>query len=198
MKPEMEPNKIKRKVNMTYFQDGLWDIVLGIFLLGWGFTVWFDLPWLPGAIFVSFFWLALGLKQKITYPRIGYARPAGYRNSTLKMVIAGIAILVVVILLLPVVNRGGLQILQNYFELLFNSIMAIAFGLIGYWWGVTRWYAYAALVFVMAVFNQWLGLSFTMSFLIPGGLITICGIIIFSRFIRKYPVTSVEVFDANR
>ena len=86
MRPETDPKKIKRKVYMSFFQDGLWDIFLGLFLLGWGFTVWFDLPWLPGAIFVGFFWLVLGLKKKITYPRIGHATPTEQRNRTLKIV----------------------------------------------------------------------------------------------------------------
>ena len=90
MMNEMDTERIRRKVYMTYFQDGLWDMVLGLFLLGWGLTVSFDLPWLPGATFIAFFWLALGLKQKITYPRIGYVKAAEQRNRTIIIIIVGV------------------------------------------------------------------------------------------------------------
>ena len=53
MRPETDPKKIKRKVYMSFFQDGLWDIFLGVFLLGWGFTVWFDIPLLQTAVFIG-------------------------------------------------------------------------------------------------------------------------------------------------
>ena len=198
MGPEFNIQKIKHKVYMTYFQDGLWDIFLGLFLLGWGFTVWFDLPWLPGAIFVAFFWSALGLKQKLTYPRIGYARPAEHRSRTLKIAVAGVVVLLAVVVILPVISRGDLQFVHNYFELLFNTILAIAFALIGYWWRVNRWYAYAALVFIFATFNQWLGLSFQMSFIVPGAIALLYGVIILAGFLRKYPVVLEEGIDENR
>jgi hypothetical protein len=188
MKPEIDTNKIKRKVYLTYFQDGLWDIMLGLFLLAWGFTVWFDLPWLPGATFIAFFWLVLGLKQKITYPRIGYARPAEYRQRALKIVIAGVVVLVAVVFLLPIINRSEMQFLHNYFELLFSTMMAIAFALIAYWWRIYRWYLYAAMVFVFSVFNQWSEFSFSMSFIMPGVIITLCGLTILYRFLHNYPV----------
>ena len=78
---------IKNKVHFTFFQDGLWDIFLGVFLLAWGLTVWFNLPFLPGGVFVLFFWLVLGLKQLITYPRIGYARPIEHQSRLIKTII---------------------------------------------------------------------------------------------------------------
>lgn len=197
MKTEIDPKVIRRKVYMSYFEDGLWDVVLGLFLLGWGFTVWFDLPWLPGVTFIVFFWLALGLKQKVTYPRIGYARPSEQRKRQVRIVIAGAVILLGIIVILPLIRGGASQLLRDYFELLFSSMLAVAFGLIGYWFKIVRWYAFAALVFVFAVPNQWLGLSFHLSFIIPGGITLLVGLIIFIRFLRKYPIVSAEAFDGN-
>ena len=190
MRPEIDPKKIKRKVYMTYFQDGLWDIFLGFFLLGWGFTVRFDIPWLPGAIFSGFFWLVLGLKKKITYPRIGHATPAEQRSRSLKIAIAGVVVGMAVMVLFPVINKEAGQFLHNYFEFLFGSMIAIAVLLIGYWWRIYRWYVYAGMIFIFFAFNQWVGLSFSLSFIMPGGLITLCGLNILYRFIRKYPVVS--------
>ena len=198
MRPETDPKTIKRKVYMSFFQDGLWDMFLGLFLLGWGFAVRLDFLWLPGAIFVGFFWLVLGLKKKITYPRIGHATPTEQRNRTLRIAIAGVVVLVAVIVLLPVVARGEVQFLRNYFEFLFGSMIAIAVALIGYWWRIYGWYLYAGMVFLFFVFHQWSDLSFSLSFIMSGGLITLCGLTILYRFLRKYPVISEEDIDENR
>ena len=192
MRFETDPKKIKRKVYMSFFQDGLWDMFLGFFLLGWGFTVWIDLPWLPGAIFVGFFWLVLGLKKMITYPRIGHATPTEQRSRTLKIAIAGVVVLAAVIFLLPIVARGEVQFMRNYFEFLFGSMIAIAVALIGYWWRIYRWYLYAGMVFLFFVFNQWSELSFSLSFIMPGGVITLSGLNILYRFLHRYPVVSQE------
>ena len=187
---------IQKKVYMSYFQDGLWDAVLGLFLLGWGFAILFDLGWLPGTTFLAFFWIALGLKQKITYPRIGYARPAEHRKQKSRIIIAGpVTLLLGIMVFLMVVTGGMPQFLRDYFELLFGAMLTIVIGLIGYWWGIVRWYIYAGLVFILAVFNQWLGLSFELSFVLPGGVILLYGLIIFVRFIRKYPPVSAEGFN---
>ena len=201
MKSEIDVEKIQRKVYMSYFQDGLWDVVLGLFLLCWGFTVLFDIVWLPGAISAFLFWLALSLKRKITYPRIGYAKLAEQRKRMLRIVIAGVIVILLVVmvpLLLFTITGGKSQFLRDYFELIFGSMLAVAVGLVGYWWRTVRWYIYATLVFIFAVFNQWLALSFELSFIIPGGIITACGLIILVQFLRKYPGLSEGEFDEKR
>ena len=150
---ETDPKRIQRKVYMTFFEDGLWDVVLGLFLLGWGFAILFDLGWLPGVGFVVFFYLALGLKQKISYPRIGYAKPAGARKQRSRAVIAGgVTLLLGITVFLLVVTGRTPQFLQDYFELLFGAMLAIVVGLVGYWWRIVRWYYYGGLVFVFAAF----------------------------------------------
>ena len=98
---------------------------------------------------------------------------------------------------LLVVMGGTPQFLRDYFELLFGTMLAVVIGLIGYWWGIVRWYSYAGLVFVLAIFNQWLGLSFELSFVIPGGIILLYGLLIFIRFLRKYSRVPAEGFDGN-
>ena len=138
------------------------------------------------------------MKKKITYPRIGHATPTEQRNRTLRIAIAGVVVLVAVIVLLPVVARGEVQFLRNYFEFLFGSMIAIAVALIGYWWRIYGWYLYAGMVFLFFVFHQWSDLSFSLSFIMPGGVITLCGLTILYRFLRKYPVISGEDIDENR
>ena len=194
----VDPVSIRRKVYMTYFQDGMWDIVLGLFFFGWGFAVLFDFGWLPGATFISSFYIALSLKHKITYPRIGFSRLTENRKRASISIILGVVVLLGIIILLPVFNPAVKQVLQNYFEFLFGTMLAVAVGLIGYWWRITRWYWYAGMVFILATVNQWLGLSFHLSFIIPGIVILSCGVFFFVLFLRKYPKVAEEDLSDNR
>jgi len=88
--------------------------------------------------------------------------------------------------------------LYDYFELLFGCMLAAAIGLIAYWWCIVRWYVYAGLVLTSAVANQWLGLTFTASFIIPGVIILGCGIVILRGFLRDYPVIKEENIHDDR
>ncbi|MFC2068456.1 hypothetical protein ACFLTP_05565 [Chloroflexota bacterium] len=42
------------------------------------------------------------------------------------------------------------------------------------------------------------GLSFNLSFIMPGGIITLCGLNILYRFLRRYPVVSREDNNESR
>ena len=193
MNYEVDPGKIRRRVYMSYFQDGLWDILLGLFLLSWGFTVLFDLSWLPGVAFICLFWLVLGIKRKITYPRTGYSRPVEQRKQMMRLIVAGVVILLFGVLLFFMAFTGGApEFLYKYFELIFGVILAVVIALIGFWWSVFRWYGYAGLILVMAVINQWTVLSFSMSFILPGAAVLIYGVYILTRFIRNNPVIKEE------
>lgn len=184
---------------MSYFRDGLWDIVLGFFFLGWGFAVFFNLGWLPGATFIAAFYIALSLKQKITYPRIGFSRPAEQRKQMSRLVIAGVAALLLGLIIFLVTTSGDTpQFMYVYFEFLFGTMLAVAIGVIGYWWGIIRWYVFAGLVFALAAFNQWLGLSFHLSFFIPGTVILAYGTFVFVHFLREHPKVSAEDYGENR
>ncbi len=199
MKQDSDLRKLKHRVYMSYFKDGLWDMALGLFLLGWGLAVLYDLTWLPGVGFISVFFLVLGLKQKITYPRIGYVKVAEQRKQLSRVIILGIVsfLLGLMVLLLVITAKESLDFMEQYFELLFGSMLAVFILLIGYWWGIVRWYVFSLLVFLFAIANQWLGLSFPLSFIIPGGLIIIYGFATLIYFLRKYPKIPIENFNGN-
>ena len=72
----------------------------------------------------------------------------------------------------------------------FGAIIAIMASLIAYWWRVTRWYAYAALILAGVISLQWLDTPLAWSFIVPGAVILLSGVIILIRFVRKYPVAT--------
>ena len=181
---------IQRKVYMSYFQDGVWDIFLGIFVLGWGLSMLTEAVYLPGALFMVLYFTIWGIKRWLTYPRIGYVK---FSSTSRRRIKARFVILLTVVLLLGVL-MGVLmgtgtrpQWLSDYFPLLFSGMLAVIVCLVAYWVRVNRFYLYAALIFLGAVFHQWLGIQWEFGFIGAGSIILAIGFAILIGFLRKYP-----------
>jgi len=71
---DSELRTIERKVYMSFFEDGVWDIFLGLFILGWGLSILTKAAYLPGVSFIGIYFVMWGIKKWLTYPRIGYVR----------------------------------------------------------------------------------------------------------------------------
>ena len=87
---------------------------------------------------------------------------------------------------------------SEYFMFMFGTMFAVLITFLGYWWKVTRWYVYAVLVFLSFISYQWLEVSLNISFLIPGAIIVVVGIILLIWFLRRYPKTPVEGMDIGQ
>jgi hypothetical protein len=195
MQTDLDLKAVKKKVYMSYFQDGLWDILLGVYLLGWGLSIWLDITAVMGGFWVGFYFLVLGLKRLLIYPRSGYIKLNEARKQQMKMVLLGI-----VLFILGLVVFGGIFIsrpawLGDYIIFILITMMAVCVALLGYWWRVSRWYVFSAVTFAGAVAQQWLGLQLELGFFVPGGVIAFCGLWLLFRFLRKYPRPTREETD---
>jgi hypothetical protein len=88
--------------------------------------------------------------------------------------------------------------LSEYFMMLFGAMIAVVICLLAYWWRVTWWYAYAALLLAGVSSYQWFGVPLPLSFIIPGAVVTFSGIIILVRFLQKFPRVSGEIYNESR
>lgn len=173
---------------MTYFQDGLWDTLIGIFLLAWGIGILTDTAGLTGVWFIPAYWIIWGLKKRLTLPRIGYVKVARERKTLAWLAIAGVVTLLVGIIAYLLVVSGNTPVfLKGYFMFLFGAINAAVTSAIAYWWQVNRWYAYTVLILLGVSAYQWLDFSLPFSFIIPGSVIILSGLFILIRFLRKNP-----------
>ena len=68
MVSDVNLKEIQRKVYMSFFQDGLWDVFLGLFILGWGVSILTEAVYLPGILFTGIYFAIWGVKKRITYP----------------------------------------------------------------------------------------------------------------------------------
>ena len=189
MVPDVNLKQIQRRVYMSYFQDGLWDILLGYFILSWGLMVLLDMVALGGGLFVSGYFLVWGLKRRFTYPRVGQAKISEERRQNIKMVILGVVVLLAGLAVLPIFFQGDPpDWLREYIMFLFGCMLALVVSIIAYWWKISRWYAYAALMVIGVAFHQWLGASLPLSFIVPGAIVMVFGLVILGRFLLSNPI----------
>jgi hypothetical protein len=201
MAEDISLKEIQRKVYMTFFQDGLWDIFLGLFILGWGLAILTDATYLPGVTFIGLYFGIWGIKKRLTYPRIGYARfsETSRRRITARSVILGVVVLLVGVMMAVLWGTGTRpQWLADYFPLIFNGILAAIVCFIAYWARVNRFYLYAALIFLGAVFHLWLGVQWEFGFIGAGSIIVLIGLGILISFLRKYPKIVEEAQTGDR
>ena len=199
MQPNINIKEVQRKVYMSYFQDGFWDILLGLFLLAWGIGILTDSAALTGGWFIVAYSAMWALKRRITYPRIGMARIPQERKLSAKLAIAGVVVLFMGIIAFLLVSLGSTpQWLSSYFMFIFGVILAIIVSSIAYWWKINRWYAYAALALVGVAFHQWLDAPLYLCFVVPGTIVILSGLVLLTCFLRKYPKPAGEEHYVNQ
>jgi hypothetical protein len=196
MQENIDLKQITKKVYMSYFQDGLWDILLGIYLIGWGISIWQDLVAVMGGMWVAIYFAVLGLKRVVIYPRSGYIKLNEARKQQMKMVLLGVVLLLLGFAVFGIFAFNTRPAwLDDYFMFLLITMMAVVIAVLGYWWRVTRWYVYSLITFAGAVGQQWLNMPVELGFFIPGGIIVVYGIGLFIGFLRKYPKPNREEQD---
>jgi hypothetical protein len=199
MTTDKDLKELQRKIYFSYFQDGLWDVLLGFFLLGWGVGILTEMIALIGAWVVVAYSAVWGLKRWLTYPRTGIAVVPQARKTNVRLFIAGMVALMLGVMAFVLVSAGSTpDWLGRFFIFIFGAIIAAVVCMIGFWWNVRRWYIYAALILAGAASHQWLGVPLNYGFIIPGAIILISGAIMLFRFLRRYPKTSGEAADENR
>jgi hypothetical protein len=190
MVEDINLKEIQRKVYLSFFQDGLWDIFLGLFILGWGLTILTEIPYLPGVFFTGIYFTIWGIKKWLTYPRIGYVRfsATSRRRITARFLILGAVVLLIGVMAGVLWGIGARpQWLADYFPLIFNGMLAAIVCLVAYWARANRFYLHAALIFLGAVFHRWLGIPWEFGFIGAGSIIVLIGLGILISFLRKYP-----------
>jgi hypothetical protein len=216
MSQNINLKELERKAWTSYFQDGLWDIFLGLLLLAMAISALLsDVGFsesLGMAIFIGVEVLAMLVlwagKRFITAPRMGRVKFGPKRKAKLNWV-------GVVLLLSVLVGAGvfvaGLAIRGNRPEWLNAAFFApaawvvnaiVVFSLGAYFLDFNRLYLigvlYALSVPLDIMFHEFanVDLSF-IAFGVPAIVILIIGLVVFTRFLRDYPIPAGAVSDGN-
>jgi len=204
--------ELERKAWTSYFQDGLWDIFLGLLLLA--MAVWALLSdvgfseSLGRAIFIGLEVMAILVlwvgKKIITVPRMGRVKFGPKRKTRLNWV--RVVLLLSVLVGAGVFVAGGLAVRSNRpvwlnASFLFPAVWVVnamvVFSLGAYFLDFSRLYLigvmYALAVPLDILFRKFESMDLTfIAFGIPAMVILIIGLVVFIRFLRDYPLLPEE------
>ena len=188
---------VERKTYLSYFNDGLTEIIAGLPIISFGLGMVFD-----SSMFFIFTWLPLvlfwPLKRAFTFPRMGYVKfpPERQRRISKSMVL--MLVVGVISLLLGIVAFLGVQgqvfnlrdFMIEYDLLVLGAVMATAFALIAILFQVRRFFGYAALVFGGWLFAYLLDIDPGIPVVTAGGAIVLIGLGLLTSFLVKHPLPS--------
>lgn len=200
----------KRTLHLTTYEDGLWDLLLGmIFMLLAAYPVTRASlgPAWNLVLFVGLMLLLVAIqpviRRRVSTPRIGYVKPR--RTPALKWLLVATTALVALtggLVILTLASPGwlpnpptggGPEWLRSYaVEIIVLFLLAGLFSGMGYVFGVPRLYGYGWLLgsgnLVSAVLYQGAPEGFNVPLALAAGVILVIGLSLFLRFLRKYPV----------
>ena len=190
---------IEQKAYMSYHQDGLLDIVIGLVPLFMGISA------LTGNYLFIILLALIGIswkaaKKTITVPRLGYVEFSEKRKSKEKK---KMQILTIAFTLSAIAGVGVFMAWESSGLLRQWAIslgltplgltMASLVFVISLLTGLKRMYAYSLLILVTFIAFQLLGISHRIALVLSGGIILTSGITVLILFIRKYPLRTKEV-----
>jgi hypothetical protein len=195
--------EIEKKAYMSYHQDGLLDMFVGLYALAFGLGMIADkmLEFGFGAIMPAIL-IAIVLpiwieaKRKITMPRIGFVK-FGTRGSNklfallLGLAVAGLGVFMLFGVFLATGQIGRpwwIEILFQYGMIWIGLGAAVIGSLFAYTMGLKRLHVYGLLSFALFASGYLLSIPFEYLLLVIGSIIIASGAILLAQFIRRYPL----------
>jgi len=193
--------EIEKKAYMSYHQDGLLDMVIGLYALSFGLGIVADkildfsfAAIMPGILIAIVLPIWIQAKRKITMPRIGFVN-FGTRGSNklfaifLGLMVAGLGVFFV--FTLASVQNGRPVWIETVFQygmIVIGLGSAIIASLFAYTMGLKRLYGYGLLTFVLFASGHFLGVPFEYLLLTIGSVIIASVAALLVQFIRRYPL----------
>lgn len=199
MSADDQLKKLSRKAYLSYHQDGLIDILIGLGILGFGLmiltgnVVFNMLAWMPILFYVP-------LKNRITVPRFGYVQFTSERTKRIRLLIAvmvgmlfftfGLGLFVFVSFdnmppLMEMAMAGdGMLLLGGLFALMLVIAALIT--------RLDRLIFYAILTMAILLGGRSLGIEPEIRVVVLGAIILLIGSLLLVRFLHTYPLPKDE------
>jgi hypothetical protein len=199
MSYELDMKEIERQVFLSYSEDGLVDIAIGVVIAAWGLMLIQEPTGLIGLLGL----LGMGIwyigKRIITIPRIGVIEP----NPKMERRLTNLAVFLIVLGLVAfagilLTRAAGSTMIGDYSLGILGLVLAAGVALLAYLLNAARLYIYAVILFVSFAGGEILAKTvttfdaFALSVIVGGGLILLSGIVVLVRFMRKYPRPQME------
>ena len=198
MDTTVDLEQIEKKAYLSYYEDGLIDLYIGLILTGVGLYLRYHFFPLIFIAWVPLFFFKL-VKKFITQPRMGYIIPSEKRKKEMskkaKITTAALVVSVLISIISVLVFARKDIFADGFAELLRQNvfyILGLKFSiliLIGAMvTRLQRLYIYSALLGGATLIFMFAGISFKQNMVFPGVIPLICGIVILYRFLNRYPL----------
>ena len=206
MSQRMSLKEIERKAFRSTFQDGLWDLFMGLQLLAWGLAL-----LLEEIVPLSDWWVAVltaplmlvyltifAAKKHITAPRIGRVKFGSKRKAKVKGVVAMTFVILLLGLFVGALWWGGIKTgLPEWVAVppvIWMVLLITGFSLAAYFLDFSRLYLYGVLYAIslptriILKQNPDLGSVSLIAYFVSGGVMVLIGVVLFICFLRGYPI----------
>ena len=193
---------IEKKTYMSYHQDGLLDIIIGLYALTFGLGIIMDQLWelnfftiLPGILIAIVLPIWIVAKRKITMPRIGYVNIGRKGSNKLFALLTGLSVagLGVFFLFTMATAQNGrpewIETILFQYGMIWVGLGAAVIGsLFAYTMGLKRLHGYGLLTLALFAVGYFLNFPFQYLLLLIGSVIIASGVVLLVQFIHKCPV----------
>jgi hypothetical protein len=210
-------NEIEKKAFRSTFQDGFWDIFLGLTLLAGAVAALLANSGVSEGLIMTIFVALQALvllvfivgKKRITIPRMGFVKFGPKRErkiwksriTLVASVLAGLLVFLAALLIQSQSTARPKIVFLFPAAWVANSI--IVFSLLAYYLDCTRLYAYGVLFAlpmpVDMLVNELLGVKvITIALAVPAAIMLLVGTVLLTRFLRDYPLPVKEVSNGKK
>ena len=193
-------SELRSKETWLVSEDGLWDISIGLVLLGWGLTTSLQHPiWLIGAIMLGYFLVVMTGKEVVTRPRMQYFTVNDDRLIKLSVLIRVFLAVVIIGLIIGAINSlapGAATSMNQVTDIgvnliyLFLSLVLMIFGYLAQ--DGFRFYLYGGITFLTFLIIQFIEITSQALVFSAAMLFATIGIIYLVRFVLKYPKSKTQ------
>lgn len=187
-------NTLEQRAYRAIVDDGLLDILLGLFVLTFGIIFATNIPYIDIVLIVLAYPIWKSLRRSFVEPRVGYVRLQSSRRATIKKSRAAVIIVFLLIVFgvdaLFELDHAWVATLREMRSIMVGLALGIPVILASVLLQLRRWWLYALLVIAAASIEYVTGASYGTGWFVSGSVIIAIGLYVFSSFLRRHPLPS--------
>ena len=198
MSNNLDLRPLREKLFLTYHEDGIIDMTIGLSAIGFGIFMATEmvalliLAWLPMLLYYP-------MKQSLSVPRLGFVRFTSKKTSVLRYSLTALIGLLVLVLfiILSIYGRGQTSAaykdwMRQYHMAVYGAILGLLSIGVALFSGMRRFYLYGLLTFLAPTVSALIGVETFIPVLGVGSLLAASGLLMALRFVRAYPLQEAE------